>query len=113
MHEMSLAEGILQVLESEAQRQQFTKVKTIWLEIGALANVEIPALEFALEVVLRHSLAEQAKLHIMALPALAWCLPCGKTVEIKQRYEACPNCGSYQLQVSSGDEMRIKELEVD
>ncbi|MCG7980654.1 MAG: hydrogenase maturation nickel metallochaperone HypA, partial [Candidatus Thiodiazotropha endolucinida] len=29
------------------------------------------------------------------------------------RYEACPECGSYQLQVTGGDEMRIKELEVE
>ncbi|WP_020394866.1 hydrogenase maturation nickel metallochaperone HypA [Thiolinea disciformis] len=113
MHEMSLAEGMLQVLEQAAQTQQFKKVKTVWLEIGALANVEVPALEFAFEVVSRHSVADQAKLEIIHLPAIAWCMQCGKSVEIKQRYDACPDCGSYQLQVSSGDEMRIKELEVD
>jgi hydrogenase nickel incorporation protein HypA/HybF len=113
MHEMSLAEGVIQVLETESKRQHFHAVKTIWLEIGALAGVEIPALEFAFDVVRRHTIAENAQLQIIEIPAQAWCMPCGKTVEIKQRYEACPVCGSYQLQVSSGDQMRIKELEVD
>lgn len=113
MHEMSLAEGIIQVIEAESKRQHFHKVKTVWLEIGALAGVEIYALEFAFEAVKRHTLAETAQLQIIQIPAQAWCLPCGKMVEIKQRYEPCPECGSYQLQVSQGDEMRIKELEVD
>ncbi|MFZ1385960.1 MAG: hydrogenase maturation nickel metallochaperone HypA [Thiolinea sp.] len=113
MHEMSLAEGIIQVLETEAAKQGFTQVKTIWLEIGALAGVEVSALEFAFEVVQRGTLAEHAQLVIINLPAHAWCMPCAQGVEIRQRFEACPLCGSYQLQVSVGDEMRIKELEVE
>lgn len=113
MHEMSLAEGILQVLEAESSKQGFSQVKTIYLEIGALAGVEISALEFAFEVVRRGTLAEHAQLEMIALPAQAWCMPCAQGVEIRQRFDACPQCGSYQLQVSSGDEMRIKELEVE
>lgn len=113
MHEMSLAEGILQVLEAESAKQGFTLVKTVWLEIGALVGVEVSALEFAFDVVRRGTLAEQAQLVIINLPAQAWCMPCGQVVEIRQRFDACPQCGSYQLQVSAGDEMRIKELEVE
>lgn len=113
MHEMSLAEGILQVLETESAKQGFTKVKTIWLEIGALAGVEGAALEFAFDVVRRGTLAEHAQLVIISLPVQAWCMPCGQVVEIRQRFDTCPHCRSYQLQVSAGDEMRIKELEVE
>lgn len=113
MHEMSLAEGIVQVLETEGAKQGFTQVKTVWLEIGALAGVEVSALEFAFEVVQRGTLVENAQLKIINLPAHAWCMPCAQGVEIRQRFEACPLCGSYQLQVSAGDEMRIKELEVE
>ena len=113
MHEMSLCEGIIQVLETEAKRQNFQKVKQVWLEIGALAGVEVEAMRFGFEVVCRHTLAEQAKLTIIMLPAQAWCLNCSQIVEIQQRYDACPHCGTYQLQVTQGDEMRIKELEVE
>lgn len=113
MHEMSLAEGVLQILETESAKQGFSQVKTIWLEIGALAGVEVSALEFAFDVIRRGTLAGNAQLVIIHLPAQAWCLSCGQIVEIRQRYDACPICGGYQLQVSSGDEMRIKELEVE
>ena len=40
MHEMALAEGVLQILEDQAQAQQFSKVKTVWLEIGELSHVD-------------------------------------------------------------------------
>jgi len=113
MHEMSLCEGILQVIESEAKKQQFTEVKQVVLDIGILSGVEISALEFAFEVVMRNSVAANAALKINQIEAQAWCMPCSETVTIKQRFDACPNCESYQLQVSSGDEMKIKELEVN
>ena len=113
MHEMSLCEGVLQIIESEAQKQDFKHVKRVILAVGVLSGVEISALEFAFEVVMRGSVAENAILEINQIQASAWCMQCAESITINARYDACPNCGSYQLQVSGGDEMRIKELEVD
>lgn len=113
MHEMSLCEGILQVLEDESKRQGFTRVKNVWLEIGELSGVEVDAMRFSFDAVTRHSLAEGAGLHIIDVPGSAWCLQCSKSVQVKQRFDECPECGGYQLQVTGGDEMKIKELEVD
>ncbi len=110
---MSLCEGILQVLETESQKQGFGCVKSVWLEIGDLAGVETEAMLFCFNAVTRDSLADQAKLNIIHTPGSAWCLKCAKTVNVKQRFDECPQCGSYQLQVTGGDEMRIKELEVE
>ena len=113
MHEMSLCEGILQVLEDHAKTQAFTSVKTVWLEIGALSGVELDAMRFSFGAVMRDSLADGARLEIIEIPGEAWCLKCAQTVEVGQRFDQCPECGSYQLQVVAGDEMRIKELEVE
>ncbi len=113
MHEMSLCEGILQILEDNAKSQGFKKVKIIWLEIGALSGVEIEAMKFCFDAITRGTLAEQADLEIINNPGLAWCMKCSKNVEVTQRFDACPDCGSYQLQVVGGDEMKIKELEVE
>ena len=49
---------------------------------------------------------------IVATPGAAWCMPCGAQVEITRYGDACPRCGSYQLQVVRGDDMRVSELEV-
>ncbi len=113
MHEMSLCESVLKCLQESAKTQNFKRVKTVWLEIGALSGVEIEALRFSFEVVVKDSLADRAKLEIIALPGEAWCMKCSATVIIEQRFDACPKCGSYQLQVTGGDEMKIKELEVE
>ncbi len=113
MHEMSLCEGILQILEAEAEKQRFSRVKRVILDIGVLSGVEIPALEFAFDVVMRGSLAENAVLEINRLRGSAWCFACAETVAIEARYDPCPQCGGYQLQVNGGDEMRIQSLEVE
>ena len=113
MHEMSLCESILGILEDEAEKQGFCKVNRVRLEIGALSGVEIEAMRFGFDAVTRGSLAEGAVLEIISLPGTAWCLPCAREVEVAQRYDACSLCGGYQLQVTGGEEMRIKDLEVE
>lgn len=113
MHEMSLCEGVLHIIEREAQTQGFGRVKTVWLEIGALAGVEPEAMRFCFDAVMRGSLADGAGLEIIAAPGVAWCLPCGKNVAVSQLYDVCPNCSGHQLQIVGGDQMRIKELEVE
>jgi hydrogenase nickel incorporation protein HypA/HybF len=113
MHEMSLCAGILQILEEQARTQGFRRVKTVWLEIGGLAGVEVEAMRFGFDVVMQGSLAEGAELEVIETAGVAWCLECRKTVPVKQRFDACPDCGGYELQVTGGEEMRIKELEVE
>jgi hydrogenase nickel incorporation protein HypA/HybF len=113
MHEMSLCEGVLQILEQQAQEQQFSRVKIVWLEVGALAAVEITALRFCFDCVVTGSLAENAQLLIEEIPGLARCAACGTETAVQQLYDVCPQCGSFQLQIIDGDQMRIKELEVE
>ena len=113
MHEMSLCESIVQILEDNAKSQGFDTVKVVWLEIGGLSGVELDAMRFSFEAVTRGTLAEHARLEIIELPGQAWCLQCGKTVPVSRRFDACPDCASYQLQVTGGEEMKIKELEVN
>ena len=112
MHEMSLAEGVLQLIEDSARQEEFSKVTTVWLEIGQLAGVEVEAMRFCFDAVTQGSLAEGAKLEIIAIPGTAWCMSCSATVTYSEVYSACPQCGTYQIQVTGGTEMRVKELEV-
>lgn len=113
MHEMSICESILQTLEEQARIQHFTRVERVCLEVGPLSGVEIKALKFGFDVVMRGSLAAGAKLQIIECPAEAWCMQCSATVPVKQRFDPCVTCGSHQLQVTRGEELRIKELEVN
>ncbi|MCO6428886.1 hydrogenase maturation nickel metallochaperone HypA [Nitrosomonas communis] len=113
MHEMSLAENVLQIIEEAAHHQSFTCVKMVWLEIGQLACVEQESLHFCFEVVTRDSIAQRARLEIIDIPAVGWCKICTHEVPMITLHDACPQCGSYGLKVLRGDTLRVKELEVE
>jgi hydrogenase nickel incorporation protein HypA/HybF len=113
MHEMALCESILHVLEAQAEAQQYRRVNRVRLEIGALASVEVEALRFNFDVVTRDSLADGAGLEIVERPGQARCMQCMKPVQVQRRSDGCPECGSYQLLVTGGEEMKILELEVE
>ena len=112
MHEMSLAEGVLDLAEKSARENGASHITGIWLELGALAQIEVEALRFCFEAVTRGSMAENARLEIVATPGVAWCMPCGETVPLAALGDSCPRCGGYQLTVTGGDAMRVKEIEI-
>ena len=112
MHEMSLAEGVLQLIEDAARKNPFHKVTAVWLEIGQLSGVEPEALAFCFDAVVRGTLAEGARLEIIVLPGQGWCPACTRTVPMTEMFGECPLCGGFPLQVTAGTEMRVKELEV-
>ena len=113
MHEMSLAEGVLQLVEETAQREKAQRVKLVVLEIGQLSSVVPDALRFCFEAVTRDSIAQGARLEILETPGAGWCASCGVTVAMTALYSECPTCGSYHVQPTEGTEMRVKEIEIE
>lgn len=112
MHEMSLAESVLGIIEDQARSQGFARVRTVWLEIGRLAAVEAEAMRFCFDAVTRGSIAEGAGLQIIDIPGSGRCLSCGKTIQLNERYDLCPDC-KLPVEITGGTELRVKELEVE
>ncbi len=113
MHEMSLAEGVLQLVEETAVRESARRVRLVVLEIGRLSSVEPEALRFCFEAVTRGSIVQGATLEIVDVPGAGWCPSCGVTVPMEMLYGACPQCGGYQVQPTAGMEMRVREVEIE
>ena len=113
MHEMSLAEGILQLLEDAARRENARRVSAVFLEIGQLASVEVESLRFCFDAVVRGTIAAEAVLEIVRVPGQGWCIDCCETVALSERFGACPKCGGHRVQMTGGDDMRVAELEVE
>lgn len=113
MHEMALTEGIVDIVCDEARKRGFEKIRVVRLRIGALAHVEPEALRFCFDAVSRGTAAEGATLDIVRQPGEGWCLDCGKIVPLEERFGACPECGKRHVQMISGDDLRVEELEVD
>ncbi len=112
MHELSLAGGIVKLVEDAAAREHFRRVSQLRLEAGALSGVEVRALRFALDAVVPGTCLEGATIEIEEPPGTAWCLPCGTSVEIRDRTAPCPRCGSHQIQATGGTELRVLDLMV-
>ena len=112
MHEISLAEGMRQIVVAQARAHGFTAVRVLRLEIGRFAGVEKVALAFCFEVVMRGSPAEGARLEMIDLPGVAMCYDCLREVRIDDRLDPCPLCGGGRLVPVAGDEMRIRDMEV-
>ena len=110
MHEMALAEGMLEIVEATAREHRATRVASVCLELGALSHVEPDALRFCFDAVTRGGVAAGARLDIVTRDGEAWCMPCGSRVPVGALGDACPQCGSYQLEVVDGTDMRLREI---
>lgn len=113
MHELSLAEAMLDIIKEQAELERFNKVTSVILEIGALSHVEADAMLFCFDAVVEGSLAEGAILKIEHTSAKGQCSDCHKINTIENVYEACPYCGAFGLKILEGDEIRILKLEVE
>lgn len=113
MHEMALSESVIEIIDDAARRQGFARVTVVVLEIGALSHVEPQAMQFCFEAVSRDSRAAGARLEIIRTPGRGWCLDCAATVALSERFGPCPTCGAHHVQMTAGDELRVKELEVE
>jgi hydrogenase nickel incorporation protein HypA/HybF len=113
MHEMALAQGVLDIVEDHARRASARRVRCVRLAIGRLANVEIEAIRFCFDAVTRGSVAESANLDIEEVAGAGWCMRCAAEVPLASSADACPRCGGHQVTVTGGTEMKVKELEVE
>jgi hydrogenase nickel incorporation protein HypA/HybF len=113
MHEVSLADGILKIVEAAQQQEHFARVTVLRLEAGALAGVEVHALRFALEVMAQDTCLQGARIDIDTPPGHGWCLQCCATVAMLARGDPCAYCGDYQLQPTGGTDLRVVDMMVD
>jgi hydrogenase nickel incorporation protein HypA/HybF len=113
MHELSLIESMLSLVEEERQRQDFSRVRKIRLDVGALGHAEPDALLFCFDAAARGTIADGATLTIVMIPGEGRCLDCRRMVALEHRFADCPLCGGIQVRMTAGDELRLAELEVE
>jgi hydrogenase nickel incorporation protein HypA/HybF len=113
MHEISIAESLVELIEDEARSRGFQRVKQIGVKIGALGHVEPDALRFCFDAASHGTIAEGARLDLEIVAGKGWCSKCAQAVPIADRYELCPGCGQAHVELIAGDELRLAELEVE
>ncbi len=110
MHEVSLAQSVLSIVEEAALRDKFTQVSEISISIGKLAGVEIDSFIFALENLGQGTILNNTKISITQPEALANCMTCAHEFSTNERWQSCPNCQSNDIKVTDGLQLKIVDL---
>jgi hydrogenase nickel incorporation protein HypA/HybF len=114
MHELFLAESIVNIIKDYARRDGVKKVNGVFLSYGRLSCIEPHTLQFAFDVQAKDTLAEGAKLHFQVLPAIIHCFSCEKDLEVPAHTGICPACGGAEVMLVAGtEELQLLELDVD
>jgi hydrogenase nickel incorporation protein HypA/HybF len=109
MHELGITQNIVAIALKHAQD---SKVQRISLEIGKLSAVLPDAIQFCFDVCCAGTTLEGAELKIIEIPGLGRCRRCGTEIVLEQPFGIC-TCGSTDLDIVRGEELKIKELEVE
>lgn len=113
MHEMALAEGILDIALDYAKKNDARKINEIGLLIGEMSGVEQESLRFSFAMLVKGTIAEDAVLKVKDVPLVGRCSKCGKEFHVDHYDFWCPACKDGVLKTISGREMQVEYLEVD
>ena len=113
MHELSLIESTLALVERHAADHDATRVERIVLRVGTLAGVDIESLRFAFEAVAPRTIAAGATLEIETIPALVHCSGCDADFDASGSFIfTCPQCGALSADVRQGRELELSRIEM-
>jgi hydrogenase nickel incorporation protein HypA/HybF len=108
VHELAIMESIVDAVIERVGDAQVIRVR---LEIGKLSGVVPDALRFCFELATAETPLAGAMLEIVEIPGRARCMQCLEDVELEDRVALC-DCGSANLDFISGQELKIKDVEV-
>ncbi len=113
MHELGITQNIVEIAERTAREHGGRMIRSVTVEIGMLSGVVPEAVAFCFDACSRGTMLEGARLNIETIPGRGRCPQCSTEQEIDNTSFACESCGALGLERISGEELRIKELEVD
>jgi len=113
MHELGIANSILDGVAKEIERRPGTRPTKVGVRIGQLAGVDPDALNFAFEALTLETDLQGLKLAIEFRAPQARCRDCANEYEIHNYDLTCPACQSPNGQCIGGDELEFAYLEVE
>jgi hydrogenase nickel incorporation protein HypA/HybF len=113
MHELSIANSILEAARAEASRRPGVRLLKIGVRVGELAGVEPEALSFCFEALVRGTDLEPLALEIETRPRRQRCPECGRTFRVLDYNIRCPDCGKAETTCVGGNELEMVYLELE
>ena len=113
MHELSIADAILDAVRNEAEKHPGSRVTKVGVRVGAISGVVPDALSFGFECLVQGSDLEPLALAIESVPRLQRCPSCDYTFEPPEDNLACPRCGRTDTLLAGGEELDVAYLELE
>lgn len=114
MHELSIAQSLLDIVVQEAERHGVNRVIRVSVRVGAFSAVVPSALTFSFDLIKENTVAAEAELAIEEMPLTGLCQDCGEVLEnMDSPIADCPACGSNKIELTQGRELTIAFIETD
>ena len=113
MHELSIANSILEAVRKERERLNGARVTKVGVRIGELAGVDPEALSFGFEILVKDSDLQPLALEIEFRARRHECSQCRHSFTVVDCQVDCPACGSKNTRCIGGDELELAYLEVE
>jgi hydrogenase nickel incorporation protein HypA/HybF len=113
MHELSIAQNIIEIVQENLAPNQKQAVKTVRIKVGKLTNILVDSLLFGFEALTRDTNLDGVKLEVEQLPLRIKCNDCGKETDLDNYVFSCPTCQSSAIKVVSGQELMVQEIELN
>jgi len=112
MHELGIAQNILEIVQQSVPPDQAPDVRCVRMRIGPLSGVVADSLDFCFNVIIAETGMPQARLAIEQVPLVSRCRDCRNEFRVEDLVFQCPACGSSSLELISGKELEIVEIEL-
>ena len=109
MHEIGLAEAILEAVEKRAAGRPVSRAK---IRAGALLRVVEPSMDQAFQMVTQGTVAEGAAIDVVVTPARMNCRSCGHEAGTLDPLAVCPACGGGDVEMVGGDGLVLESIEI-
>ena len=114
MHELGLVNYVVKEVSKIAEENNVSKISSVTLEFGEVSGIVSSYLYNYWDwYTKKFPMFEGSRLKTEEIPAVTWCDDCRITYSTVKYGKICPHCGSGKTWLLRGNEMMIKEIEVE
>ncbi len=112
MHELGIAQNILDILISEAAKRN-AKVKAVKLTVGRMSGIVPESLEFILQCISKGTVAEGVAVAQTVIDPILLCNSCDEQFTVEDLDFFCPKCGSGDCQMKEGRDLIVETITLE